>query len=182
MGKFAQMWGGVDVEKEKAKFSQALGIDVKQIGTIPDNVQLAHIEQMAKDMSWLDKFSAPFRKAFNNAKSYEVKRQTTVMTDFFNDLANKGIRKAKLYMRQEGMDDHLVEYDDSGQKGRMNSMITITGKLNTFKAKLALEALKKKGATSLTVYLKHGSMKDHYVELNDSGEKIPFMEKIKELQ
>jgi hypothetical protein len=187
MGKFAQMWSKVDPEEEKQKFAAKLGITTKQLSmapgsALPEEAQLAHIEKMAQDMTWLEKFSLPFKKAFKDAMSYETKRQIGVMTEFFDGLSRLGHSKAKLYIRQEGMDDHLVEYDDCGQKSRMNSTIAIDGKVNQFKAKVALEALKKKGCITLTVYLKKADMKDHYIELNDNGQKIPFLEKVKEMQ
>lgn len=183
MGTFADNWGNIDVEKEKSKFTTLIGGDQKLLGSdgIPDDVQLVHIEKLAKDMTWLERFSAPFKRAFKEAATYEMKRQISVMSEWFQKQSDFGHEKIKLYMKHGDMTDHMVEYDDSGSKSGLNSAVVISGKVNQFKCKVGLDALKKKGTKTLTVYLKKRDMTDHFVELNDNGVKIPFLEKCKEL-
>lgn len=184
MGRFAKEYGDINVKKEIGTFQKQLGINSELMGLgVDEDKQLELIGNLAKDkkMSWLEKFSQPFKQAFNAALKYEKNRQIGVIQEFFDDMAKIGHSKIKLYVKQGDMVDHLVEYDDSGQKGMLNGTIAIKGKTNQMKAKFALAAMKDRGFNTITVWLKKADMKDHYVEVNDNGKKIPFMEKVKEL-
>lgn len=187
MGKFAQEFGKIDIRKELGSFKDKTGVDTNLLGLGVDHKdtgkQMEMIQKLAGDkkMTWLERFSAPFKAAFNAALVYEKKRQIGVIGEFFDDMVKVGHTKIKLYVKQPGMDDHFVEYDDCGQKSMLNGTIAINGKTNQMKAKFALEAMKNKGFKTITIYLKTTGMKDHYVELNENGKKIPFLEKVKEL-